>query len=627
MRLRISPEVGPNLQHRYLFLASTLRAGIMALSMSTLLAPNPRAEYQRRLELRRRAAEQKDRVELRIATARFALFVAAAVMAWLSFRDEVFPAWWLLLPFIAFVVLVVLHERVRREHRRFDRAAAFYERGIARIDNHWAGAGESGSRFLDKSHPYAEDLDLFGAGSLFELICSARTRAGEETLASWLTSPAAPDTVRARQAAVGELRSLLDLREDLAVLGADIGMGVNPKALAAWGAAPHMLDSRWVPAAAGILASATSVALLLWIFLERGRDLFLLLGLAEGVVILLSRACVRRVIDEARRPCQDLELLSLVLRRLESGHFESARLAELRRELDSEGHAPSVQIARLNRFVVMQQQLFTPLAILLLWDIQMAYAIEAWRRNSGPAVARWLSVVGEMEALCSMAGHSFEHPSDPFPEISAEGQYFEAEGIGHPLIPDGQCVRNDVRLGADLRVLVVSGSNMSGKSTLLRAIGTNAVLALAGAPVRARRLRLSPLTVGASIQKRDSLQEGTSRFYAEITRLRQLVDITDRPLPLLFLLDELLHGTNSHDRSIGAEALVADLVKRGAIGLLTTHDLALAHIAEALAPRADNVHFEDFVKDGKLVFDYRLRPGVVRKSNALELMRSIGLRV
>ncbi len=599
----------------------------MAISMSTPLDQDPRAEYQRRLELRRSAAKQKDRVELRIATARFMLSFAAAIMAWLSLRNEIFPAWWLLLPLLAFLVLVVLHERVRREHRRFDRAASFYERGIARIDNRWAGAGESGSRFLDKSHPYAEDLDLFGTGSLFELICTARTRAGEETLASWLTSLAPPDMVRTRQEAVRELRNRLDLREDLAVLGADVGAGVNPKALSAWGAAPHLLDSRWVPIAAAILASATSAALLLWIFLDWGRDIFLLLGLAEGAAILLSRARVQRIIDEAQRPCQDLELLSLVLRRLESDHFESARLAELRRALDSEGHPPSVQIARLNRFVVMQQQLFTPLAMLLLWDIQMAYAIEAWRRHSGPAVARWLAVVGEMEALCAIAGHSFEHPGDPLPEIAAEGPCFEAKGIGHPLLPEGQCVRNDVRLGPDLRVLVVSGSNMSGKSTLLRAVGTNAALALAGAPVRAQRLRLSPLAVGASIQRRDSLQEGTSRFYAEITRLRQLVDITDGPLALLFLLDELLHGTNSHDRSIGAEAFVTDLVKRGAIGLLTTHDLALARIAEALAPRAENVHFEDFVKDGKLVFDYCLRPGIVRKSNALELMRSVGLRV
>ena len=232
-----------------------------------------------------------------------------------------------------------------------------------------------------------------------------------------------------------------------------------------------------------------------------------------------------------------------------------------------------------------------------------------------------------MEALSSLAGYAYEHPKDPFPEIAAHGPCFEGEGLAHPFLSESTCVRNDVKLCPELRVLVVSGSNMSGKSTLLRTIGTNAVLALAGAPVRARRLRLTPLAVGTSIQRRDSLQEGVSRFYAEITRLRQLVDLTAGPLPLLFLLDELLHGTNSHDRKIGAEAIVADLVRRGAIGLLTTHDLALANIPEVLGPHAENVHFEDFLENGRLAFDYRMRSGVVRKSNALELMRSVGLKI
>ncbi len=531
------------------------------------------------------------------------------------------------MPVAGYSSLVVAHDRARRAHRRYDRSAAFFERGIARIDSRWAGTGESGGRFLDRSHPYAEDLDLFGTGSLFEMICAARTRAGEETLASWLTTPAEPGTVRARQAAVDELRNRLDLREALAVLGADVGSGVHPQALAAWGDAQPLLDSRWIPIVAAILASATTVTIPLWFLLDMGPEVFLLLILAEAVFAFLLRAKVRHAIEAAEHPCQDLELLSQVLARLETESFASPRLVELRAGLVTEGVPPSQRIARLNLYVSMRKQMYSPLDALLLWNIQMAYAIEAWRKAYGSAVVRWLSVVGEMEALCSLAGYAFERPGDPFPEICSEGPCFEGEALGHPFLPDDKCVRNDIRLCRDLRVLVVSGSNMSGKSTLLRTVGVNAVLAHAGAPVRALRLRISPLAIGACIQRRDSLQAGTSRFYAEITRLRQLVEITAGSTPLLFLLDELLHGTNSHDRSIGAEALIVDLVKRGAIGLLTTHDLALAHIAEALSPRAQNVHFEDFIEHGKLAFDYRLRPGVVRKSNALELMRSVGLQV
>ncbi len=237
-----------------------------------------------------------------------------------------------------------------------------------------------------------------------------------------------------------------------------------------------------------------------------------------------------------------------------------------------------------------------------------------------------------MEALSSFAGFHYERPSYAFPELafpeSAEqSPYFEGQALAHPLLPEDGVVANDVTITGELQVLVVSGSNMSGKSTLLRTIGVNTVLAQAGAPVRARRLRLSPLTVAASIRIQDSLREGASRFYAEIKRLRQIMQLADGPTPVLFLIDEFLHGTNSHDRRIGAEAIVRGLVERRAIGLITTHDLALAHIAEALGAVGRNVHFQDHLEDGRMRFDYKMRPGIVEKSNAIELMRSIGLEV
>jgi DNA mismatch repair ATPase MutS len=237
----------------------------------------------------------------------------------------------------------------------------------------------------------------------------------------------------------------------------------------------------------------------------------------------------------------------------------------------------------------------------------------------------WLATVGQLEALGSLAGFAWEHPADVYPDLDEGQACFEAEGLGHPLMSEAACVRNDVALGGAVRVLIVSGSNMSGKSTLLRAVGVNAVLALAGAPVRAGRLRLSRLSVGATLRIRDSLQEGTSRFYAELVRLRDLVRIAEGPVPLLFLLDEILHGTNSHDRRLGAAAVVSGLVERGAVGLVTTHDLALSEVASDPAVRAANVHFEDQLQDGQMVFDYRMRPGVVRTSNALALMRTLGL--
>jgi DNA mismatch repair ATPase MutS len=305
----------------------------------------------------------------------------------------------------------------------------------------------------------------------------------------------------------------------------------------------------------------------------------------------------------------------------------------LRAALAADGAEPaSLAIARLERLAQLldarRNQLFAPIGAALLFTTQVAFAVDAWRARHGPALRRWIEAVGELEALASLAGQAYEQPADAWPELVAEGgPGFAAQGAGHPLLAASRCVRNDVRLDETQRVLVVSGSNMSGKSTLLRSVGTNAVLALAGAPVRATALALRPVAVGASIRLNDSLQEGHSRFYAEIRRLRQIVDLTGGPLPVLFLLDEVLHGTNSHDRRIGAEAVVRSLVARGAIGLVTTHDLALARLAEAPELHAANVHFEDELVDGEMRFDYRMRPGVVTRSNAIELMRAVGLEV
>jgi DNA mismatch repair ATPase MutS len=271
---------------------------------------------------------------------------------------------------------------------------------------------------------------------------------------------------------------------------------------------------------------------------------------------------------------------------------------------------------------------FAPVAALLLWATQYAFAIERWRDAHGIHVPQWLDAVAKFEALTAIAAYAFEHPDQVFADIETAPTHLSAVAMAHPLLPPG-AVANDLSLGGAHPVLVVvSGSNMSGKSTFLRALGLNVVLAQAGAPVRAASFRLSPLVVGASIRVLDSLQDGRSRFFAEILRLRQVVELARaRNGAVVFLLDELLAGTNSHDRREGSAGVLRGLVDLGAIGLATTHDLALADIAIAHAPRAANRHFSDEFQDEVLRFDYQLRDGPVRSSNALALMRSIGLDV
>ena len=560
---------------------------------------NPIEEYRSRLDGRRDEVRSCQRLDQLVANLRLGAAIGFFATIWVAFGARALSGWWTLLPLAAFVALVVYHDRVYRMGRRANRAVAFYERGLARVEDRWTGTGDTRTFISDETHLYATDLDIFGKGSLFELLSTARTRSGEGKLAYWLCTTASRAEILRRQQAVEELRNNINLREDLAVLGEEVEPGALRHARL------RELEKVW----------------------QRLRDV---LAIAE----VRLHARLELVGDVARsvdQPEKDLEILSLVLARLEREQFRSEKLRELRAALDTDGKPPSKQIARLARLIELLDSrlnmVFVLIGPLLLWTTQMAFAIEAWRRRCGPAVGRWLYAVGELEALCALAGYAYEHPADPFPEIMENGTGFDGDDMRHPLLPVARSVPNSVRLDGDLQLLIVSGSNMSGKSTLLRTVGINVVLGLAGAPVRAKRLRLSVLRIGATIRVLDSLQAGTSRFYAEIQRLRDIMELTKDPIPVIFLLDEILHGTNSHDRAVGAEAVVRGLVQRGAIGLVTTHDLALSQVANALAPKAANVHFQDHLESGQMVFDYRLRPGVVQKSNALELMRAVGLEV
>jgi hypothetical protein len=592
---------------------------------------DPHAEYSRALAERSAEAAREEKLSRQTGNARLLTGIAGVGVAFFVFGEVVISPWWLLIPAAVFFALVIFHARVDDRKQRAKRAAVFYEWGLARLENRWMGRGEQGERFRGSPHVYAEDLDLFGRGSLFELLCTARTHDGEDTLANWLLNPGPQDEVLARQRAIEELRARRDLREDFAILGEAVRTGVHGDSLAAWGERPPVGFAPWMRAAAAALAVAVVVTFGLYMAGASTRTPFLATLFAVLAFLLFMRGKVEQVTEGLDTPARDLDLLATLLSRMEREHFECELLAGILERIRIRKLTASAQIAKLQRLVARldwaRNMFFAPIAAVLLWREQLAMAVEAWRASTGPAIRDWIAAIGEFEALLALSGYSFEHPSDPFPEFADRDGWFEATGLGHPLMGEAQCVRNDVRLGGDLRLLVVSGSNMSGKSTLLRSVGLNTVLAWAGAPVRASSMAISPLALGASIRVVDSLQDGRSRFYAEITRLREIVGLTGGNRTVLFLIDELLSGTNSHDRLIGAEAVVRGLVNRGAIGMITTHDLALAHIGEDFDGHATNVHFEDTIEDGALHFDYRLREGVVRKSNALELMRSVGLEV
>jgi len=595
---------------------------------------DPSAEYHARLARWRDRLSALSALDARLAAARLLVFgtAAAIALAYLGWRMPS-AAWLLLAPALAFVALAVRHDRVIRDRDRSAALVGFYERGLARIEDRWAGGGSPGDRYRSDHHPYANDLDLFGPGSLFELLSLARTRTGEDTLAGWLTGAAPPPVIVDRQAAVRELTGALDAREELSLAIGRSAASVDAGALSAWAEAPPRLSPEWFRYVALALTVFTiASAVYVW---RGGYEAVLFFALAAqlGFGWPYSRK-VEPMLHAADGPTRDLTALSQAVVLLERGDFSSPRLVRLQRELQETGPQASTAIARLRRILEMHDwqhnMVFGPIAAVLMWGIHLAWALEGWRRKHGAHVGVWVRVIGEFEALASLSAYAFEHPADPFPTFTGEpqaGARFEGTGLGHPLVPASRMQANDVSLTPERQLLVVSGSNMSGKSTFLRTVGINAVLAQAGAPVRATSLRMSALAVGATLRIQDSLQEGRSRFFAEITRIRELAGLTRGPVPLLFLLDELFHGTNSHDRLVGASGVLRSLIDRGAVGLVTTHDLSLTAIVDALGPRAANVHFEDSFDGRDMHFDYRVKTGPVTKSNALALMRAVGLDV
>ena len=580
-------------------------------------------EYSLRLQARQAQIAQLEAVSARTSNVRVVLAVLAVASIWLSGH------WWLV-PATAFLVAVIYHSRVRRKLARAARAAAHYKAGIARVEDRWSGQGNAGTRFDDPHHVYAADLDLFGPGNLFELLSTARTRMGENALASWLLAPAQIATVVERQQCVAELRDRLELREDLAVLGETAGVGVQPEELVRWAESPNQLRVSWVLPVALVLPLLAIATLVLWSVTGLISPFVVTLVLEFGVMRLLRRQ-LAEVLGSTEQAFDNLKLLADLTERLEREPVQTVLSKRLMVQLSSHGMRASEAISRLGtvvQFIESRRNFIIALIDLpLLYSVHAALAGERWRRDHGHAVRTWLEAIGDLEALISLSGYSYEHPADPFPELMEGAASFEAASIGHPLLPGATCVRNDVAISGETRVLLISGSNMSGKSTLLRTVGINTVLAMAGAPVRALKLRLSPLQVGANIRINDSLHEGSSRFYAEITRLRHLNELAARTPPLLFLLDEVLQGTNSRDRFVGAQGVIRALLARGAIGLVTTHDLALTEIDVAASGHLRNLHFQDELQDGRMQFDFKLHEGIVTKSNGLELMRSIGLDV
>ncbi len=592
----------------------------------------PEAEYDRRLvkhaEQLQKSRKRHQLLWISFLASAIATTGAAASALWLQV-----PWSWLWGPAVLLGWSLRSLTLNTRRCKELYAVVRFYECGLDRLHSRWQGRGIAGEEHRPAEHVYAADLDLFGNGSLFEMLCTARTGIGRATLADWLLNPASPDEISSRQEAVIELRNNLELQEQWAVAGeADPGR-VTSSTLAKWAEEPAIKFYPAVRGLAPILPLLMLAVCILRVFRCVGAHWPVAVGIVVALEIVLAGLAHRRTRSIAQNvtlPAFELGLLAPLLERFQREQFCSPLLKYLQSQLSLDAQTSHREIARLRLWSwlldLRRSEYFAAASSLLLWKTNVSILVEGWRARNCRRVMAWVEVVGQFEALLCFARYSFENPEHTFPRITAEGPaFFRAENLGHPLLRASACVPCDVSLDCrQFQLMILSGSNMSGKSTLLRAVGINAVLAMAGAPVRARQLEMSALRIGCSIVVRDSLLDGKSRFLAEVERVKEIL-ASARANKTMVLLDEVLGGTNSHDRLFGTQAVLDRLLRGGAVAIITTHDLALTELANEFPGRATNAHFEETFENGAIRFDYRLRPGVLTRTNGVNVIAALGL--
>lgn len=559
--------------------------------------------------------------------------IAFVVLCIAAYSRRAAPVWFPPLILIAAVLPLRNLFASRRQIAKDTRLRRFYQSGVDRLTGEWAGKGVSGDEFSRTNHLYERDLNIFGAGSMFELLCTTRSQVGQRRLASYLLDLPDRNETLARQQAVKELQPRSSLREQICLLGEYSFQSCEWEPFREWLESPPVILSGAWPWILPVVSCALALLVLIPWLAPPGAGLWTLVGpylfalavLQIGFASLL-RGKVRPVLQRNRNIGHEIALFWQGLKLLEEQSFHSAKLQELAGRVKG-ASSPVRKLDRLIRAVdECTKEWFYGIGVALLLDTQLALAIERWKLRHGEDLRNWLETWAEFEAVNALACYAHEHPEDVFPEMLEGPPEFDATGLGHPLLRESACVRNEVSLNAERKFYLVSGSNMAGKSTFLRTLGINAVLGSAGAPVRAHHARQSSFAVCASISIVDSLGEGKSKFMAEVDRLREtLLAATSGPKPVLFAIDEILSGTNSRDRRVAAASFVRALIGAHAIGALSTHDLALAEIAQDPLLGGSNVHMESRDPSDPFAFDYLVKPGIGTHSNGLAIARMAGV--
>lgn len=593
---------------------------------------NPENHYTERLSLTKGQLQQVKKQIFRISMLRLTLFIAGVAGIYFFFSQTPLLIVCICLTFLPLFILVKIHNRFFIRKEWLETQARIIQEELQALSGDYSSF-EDGKEYVNPEHPYSFDLDIFGRRSLFQSINRTCTFFGKDRLAKWLQNHLHEKTsIEKRQEMVREISEHTLFREQFRVAGlVHHGQSSDAEKIQAWSQSPaQYLHAGWVKA---FIWGVPVINSLLLITSLIGWTSFSCLGLSFGIFLVLSFGIIKRatyIQETYGKQLKSLNGYARLIALAKAEDWKSAGMLELMERFNLNGQSPVQALQQLSKELDRldlrnNQFLYVLLEGSIFFQLQEIVRIERWKVRYGQHISEWLETVGELDALCSLGTFAYNHPQYTYPELTEKPFYFLATQMGHPLMPVSQCVKNDATIPSRPFFLIITGANMAGKSTYLRTIGVNYLLACVGAPVCCERLKLHPNQLITSLRTSDSLSDNESYFFAELKRLKRIIDLLNQGQQLFIILDEILKGTNSMDKQKGSFDLIRQFMQLKANGIIATHDLLLGSLIKQFPEEIRNYCFEADIKDNELTFSYKLREGVAQNMNACFLMKKMGI--